>query len=102
MLLLILYSGYGLATLPFYLIRGKKSLSAAHKEFELDKAGVRERIRSLQEKMNRKGALSNKEKKELSKLRDEEAYIGKKITKIFKGSVQRFQSPLLVFSLQSF
>ena len=82
MLCLILYTGYGLAALPFYLIRGKKSLSTAHQEFEMDKAQVRERIRSLQEKMTRKGNLSNKEKKELSKLREDEQSLDKKITKI--------------------
>lgn len=82
MAFIILYTGYGLAALPFYLIKGKKSLSTAHQEFEMDKAQIRERIRSLQEKMSRKGSLSNKEKKELSKLREEEQSINKKITKI--------------------
>ncbi len=82
MICLIFYTGYGLAALPFYLIRGKKSLSTAHQEYEMDKAQIRERIRSLQEKMSRKGALSQKEKKELSKLRDDEQSIDKKITKI--------------------
>lgn len=82
MFFLILYTGYGLAALPFYLIRGKKSLSTAHQEFEMDKAQIRERIRSLQEKITRKGALSSKEKKELSKLREEELSVHKKITKI--------------------
>jgi LMBR1 domain-containing protein 1 len=82
MFFLILYTGYGLAALPFYLIRGKKSLSTAHQEFEMDKAQVRERIRSLQEKMARKGSLSNKEKKELSRLRDDEQSLDKKINKI--------------------
>ncbi len=82
MLLLILYTGYGLAALPFYLIRGKKSLTTAHQEFEMDKAQIRERIRSLQEKMTRKGTLSSKEKKELYKLREDEQSIDKKLTKI--------------------
>lgn len=82
MLCLIFYTGYGLAALPFYLIKGKKSLSAAHQEFEMDKAQIRERIRSLQEKMSRKGALSQKEKKELTKLREDEQSIEKKINKI--------------------
>lgn len=82
MLCLILYTGYGLAALPFYLIRGKKSLSTAHQEFEMDKAQIRERIRSLQEKMARKGTLSNKEKKELSKLREDELNLDKKIIRI--------------------
>lgn len=48
----------------------------------MDKAQVRERIRSLQEKSSRKGALSNKEKKELNRLKDDEQSIDKKITKI--------------------
>ena len=82
MLFLILYTGYGLGALPFYLIKGKKSLSTAHQEFEMDKAQIRERIRSLQEKMTRKGVISNKEKKELSKLREDEQSLDKKITKI--------------------
>lgn len=82
MFFLILYTGYGLASLPFYLIKGKKSLTTAHKEFEMDKAQIRERIRSLQEKMSRKGTLSNKEKKELSKLREDEQSIDKKIIRI--------------------
>lgn len=79
---LILYTGYGLAALPFYLIKGKKSLSTAHQEFEMDKAQIRQRIRDLQEKMSRKGNLSNKEKKELSRLREDEQSIDKKIIKI--------------------
>jgi LMBR1 domain-containing protein 1 len=82
MAFIILYTGYGLAALPFYLINGKKSLSTAHQEFEMDKAQIRERIRSLQEKMSRKGSLSAKEKKELSKLREEEQTLNKKINKI--------------------
>ncbi len=79
---LILYTGYGLGALPFYLIRGKKSLSTAHQEYEMDKAQIRERIRSLQEKNARKGALTNKEKKELIKLREDEQNIDKKLSKI--------------------
>jgi LMBR1 domain-containing protein 1 len=82
MLFIILYTGYGLAALPFYLIKGKKSLSTAHQEFEMDKAQIRERIRSLQEKLSRKGSLSNKEKKELAKLREDEESITRKISKI--------------------
>lgn len=82
MLLLILYTGYGLGALPFYLIKGKKSLSTAHQEYEMDRAQIRERIRSLQEKMSRKGTLTNKEKKELSRLRDDEQSIDKKISRI--------------------
>lgn len=83
-LLIIFFNlkGYGLGALPFYLIKGKKSLSTTHREFEMDRAQIRERIRSLQEKMNRKGQLSAKEKKELSRLRDDETNIDKKITKI--------------------
>jgi LMBR1 domain-containing protein 1 len=81
MFFLILYTGYGLGSLPFYLIKGKKSLSTAHYEMEMDKAEVRQRIRSLQEKQTRKG-LSNKEKKELQRLRDDEHNIDKKINKI--------------------
>ena len=48
----------------------------------MDRAQIRERIRSLQEKMNRKGQLSTKEKKDLSRLRDDESNIDKKINKI--------------------
>jgi LMBR1 domain-containing protein 1 len=82
MLLLVLYTGYGLGALPFYLIKGKKSLSTAHEEFEMDRAQIRERIRTLQEKLSRKGALSNKEKKELSNLRNNEQSIDRKISRI--------------------
>ena len=79
---LILYTGYGLAALPFYLIKGKKSLSTAHEEFEMTKADVRERIRFLQEKMSRKGNLSNKEKRELNNLRQDEHSLDKKLSKL--------------------
>jgi len=68
--------------MPFYLIKGKKSLSTTHQEFEMDRAQIRERTRSLQEKMNRKGQLSAKEKKELTRLRDDETNIDRKINKI--------------------
>jgi LMBR1 domain-containing protein 1 len=82
MLLLTLYTGYGLGALPFYLIKGKKSLSSAHLEYEMDKAQIREKIRSLQEKQGRKGALNNKEKYELKKLREDEQNLDKKLTRI--------------------
>lgn len=82
MFFLTLYTGYGLGALPFYLIKGKKSLTTAQQECQMDKAQIRERIRSLQEKMTRKGALSNKEKRELSKLREDEYSIDKKINRI--------------------
>jgi LMBR1 domain-containing protein 1 len=81
MLFLIFYAGYGLGSLPFHLIKGKKSLSMAHHEMEMDKAEVRHRIRSLQEKHTRKG-LSAKEKRELARLRDDEQDIDKKINKL--------------------
>ena len=82
MCFLILYTGYGLSALPFYLIKGKKSLSTAQQECEMDKAEIRQRIRSLQEKQNRKGALSVKEKKELLRLRESEQNLDKKMEKI--------------------
>ncbi len=82
MLFIILYTGYGLGALPFYLIKGKKSLATAHQEFEMDIAQIRERKRNLQEKVARKGALNQKEKKELSKLKQEEESISLKIYKI--------------------
>lgn len=44
---------------------------STQKEYQMDKAEIRERIRNLQEKMTRKG-LSNKEKKEVHKLRADE------------------------------
>jgi LMBR1 domain-containing protein 1 len=81
MLFLILYAGYGLGSLPFHLIKGKKSLSTAHHEMEMDKAEMRQRIRSLQEKSQRKG-LSSKEKKELARLREDENDIDKKISRL--------------------
>lgn len=82
MCFLILYTGYGLGALPFYLIKGKKSLSTAHHEYEINRSSIRERIRNLQEKNTRKGNLSNKEKKELLGLRAEENSVEKKISKI--------------------
>ncbi len=48
----------------------------------MDRAQIRERIRSLQEKQNRKGQLSAKEKKELVRLREDESNIDKKINRI--------------------
>jgi LMBR1 domain-containing protein 1 len=71
-----------LGALPFYLIKGKKSLSTAHQEFEMDRAQIREKIRSLQEKLNRKGQLSAREKKDLTRLKDDECNLDKKLNKI--------------------
>lgn len=82
MLFLILYTGYGLGALPFYLIYGKKSLASTHERFEMNRAQKRDRIRSLQEKQNLKGQLSTKEKKELIKLKEEEEDMTKKMDKI--------------------
>lgn len=82
MLFLILYTGYGLGSLPFYLIYGKKSLASTHERFEMNRAQKRDRIRSLQEKENRKGQLSTKERKELFKLKEEEEDMTKKMDKI--------------------
>lgn len=72
MCLLILYTGYGLGALPFYMIKGTKSLYSAHKEVENDKVHIRDRIRFLQEKISRNKLLSNKEKKELYQLKNKE------------------------------
>jgi flagellar basal body-associated protein FliL len=55
------------------LIKGKKSLSTAHQEIEFDKVQIRDRIRALLEKSGKRN-LSQKEKKELNKLRDDEQY----------------------------
>lgn len=48
----------------------------------MDISQIREKIRSLQEKMSRKGQLSVKEKKELNRLRDDETNLDKKLDKI--------------------
>lgn len=82
MIIVVFYGGYGLGSLPFYLIKGKKSLESSHERFEFDRAKARDRIRSLQEKMTRKGTLSSKEKKELAKLKEEEILISNKMDKI--------------------
>lgn len=48
----------------------------------MDRAQIRERIRNLQEKLSRKGQLSSKEKKDLSRLKDDETNLDKKLNKI--------------------
>ena len=82
MIFIIFYAGYGMGALPFFLIKGKNSLASAHERFEFDRAKKRDRIRTIQEKMTRKGTWTQKEKKELIKLKEEEVTISYKMDKI--------------------
>ncbi|MCQ2817870.1 MAG: LMBR1 domain-containing protein [archaeon] len=82
MLFLIIYTGYGLSSLPFYLIKGKKSLLNEQDRLDENREKTRDKIKNIQTKMGRKGNLSSKDKKELFKLKEEEQYISKQISRI--------------------
>ena len=103
MIILICYTSYGLGVLPFYLIKGKKSLSSDQDDFELDRAKKRDKIRNLEEKKISQG-LNKKEEKLLKNLKGDESHLTIKLELISdliqqKGILDKLLSYLSPFRI---
>jgi LMBR1 domain-containing protein 1 len=103
MIILIFYTSYGLGVLPFYLIKGKKSLSSEQDDFELDRAKKRDKIRTLEEKKISQG-LNKKEEKLLKNLKGDESHLTIKLELISdliqqKGILDKLLSYLSPFRI---
>ena len=103
MIILICYTSYGLGVLPFYLIKGKKSLSSDQDDFELDRAKKRDKIRNLEEKKISHG-LNKKEEKLLKNLKGDESHLTIKLELISdliqqKGILDKLLSYLSPFRI---
>ena len=103
MIILVCYTSYGIGVLPFYLIKGKKSLSSEQDEFELDRAKKRDKIRNLEEKKISLG-LNKKEEKLLKNLKGDESHLTIKLELISdliqqKGILDKLLSYLSPFRI---
>ena len=98
----LIYSSYGMAALPMFLIKGQRSLEderyAVGRSIEL----VREQLRSIQEKYQKSHKqVSRKDKILLNKLRKDEKELNMKSSKIESTIQQKEQKSALSWRLIS-
>lgn len=101
-----LYSAYGLASLPWLLIKGTKSLEQTKNELNLDLSKLREKKREIQGKSQKSNTRpTRKEKKELARLTKQESKLLTKTEKLqelqkdrppFISTVLKFLTPFRV------
>ena len=72
MINLVFYTGFGLSSWPIGLIRGTKSARAQHEEIQNKHIVVQTRINALKDKLRLTNKLTNREKRLLASLEEEE------------------------------